>query len=45
MTLLKRVTLLLAGGCIESELYPVFPPDQAASQALSLVAPRRTHGE
>lgn len=45
MTLLRRVTLLLAGGFVESVLYPVFPPDRAASHALSLVASRRTQGQ
>lgn len=37
-TLLRRVTLLLMGGFITSVLYPVFPPEDAAAQALSLVA-------
>ncbi|MDQ3095727.1 MAG: peroxiredoxin [Actinomycetota bacterium] len=42
MTLLRRATLLLSEGRVKSVLYPVFPPDQAASQALSLVAPPST---
>jgi peroxiredoxin len=41
MTLLRRVTLLLAEGFVERVLYPVFPPDRAASHALALVASRR----
>jgi peroxiredoxin len=35
MTLLKRLTLVLAGGRIEDVLYPVFPPDRGAAQALA----------
>lgn len=30
----KRLTLVIAGGSIEGALYPVFPPHQAAAQAL-----------
>ena len=30
----RRLTLLAADGAIEAALYPVFPPDEAASQAL-----------
>jgi peroxiredoxin len=37
MTLLKRITLLLADGRVTGVIYPVFPPDEAASQALALV--------
>jgi peroxiredoxin len=33
-TLLKRVTLLVTGGRIDDVIYPVFPPDAAAAQAL-----------
>jgi hypothetical protein len=30
----QRLTLVLREGAIEAALYPVFPPDQAAAQAL-----------
>ncbi len=32
---LKRVTLFISDGRVEAALYPVFPPDQAADQALT----------
>jgi hypothetical protein len=28
------LTLIAAGGTVEAALYPVFPPDEAAAQAL-----------
>jgi peroxiredoxin len=34
-TLLKRVTLLVRDGTIEDVIYPVFPPDRAAAEALA----------
>ena len=34
VTLLKRLTLILRDGEIESVIYPVFPPDRSADQAL-----------
>jgi peroxiredoxin len=34
VTLLRRMTLFLAAGRIRHVLYPVFPPDQSAEQAL-----------
>ena len=34
-TLLRRLTLLLAGGRVQRVLYPVFPPDRAAADALA----------
>jgi peroxiredoxin len=34
MTLFKRLTLILRDGEIESVIYPVFPPDRSADQAL-----------
>ncbi|MDP9444491.1 MAG: peroxiredoxin [Actinomycetota bacterium] len=37
MRLLRRFTMLIRGGVVERVLYPVFPPDQAAAQALSAV--------
>jgi peroxiredoxin len=36
----KRLTLIVADATIETALYPVFPPDQAARQALSRIAER-----
>lgn len=30
MTLIKRLTLIVAGGVIEKVFYPVFPPDKNA---------------
>ena len=38
MTLLKRLTLFLHHGAIESVIYPVFPPDRSAQQALARLA-------
>jgi peroxiredoxin len=35
VTLLKRLTLIVADGRIEQAIYPVFPPDAAAQQALA----------
>lgn len=37
MTLLKRLTLIIHNGRIERVFYPVFPPDQNASQVLAWV--------
>ena len=34
----KRVTLIIDNGVIEAALYPVFPPEQAAEQALRWLA-------
>jgi peroxiredoxin len=31
----KRITLVVSNGTIEAALYPVFPPDQGAEQALA----------
>ena len=33
-TLLKRLTLVVRDGVVDSVLYPVFPPDRAAASAL-----------
>jgi peroxiredoxin len=45
VTLLRRMTLFLAGGHVRHVLYPVFPPDQSAQQALECMTgkglPRR----
>jgi peroxiredoxin len=38
----KRVTLIVAEGRIEAPLYPVFPPDKAAEQALDWLAENPT---
>jgi peroxiredoxin len=37
-TYYKRLTLILYQGTVEAALYPVFPPDQAAEQALAWLA-------
>ena len=34
-TYLKRLTLVVSHGTVEAALYPVFPPDEAADQALA----------
>lgn len=34
-TLLRRLTMIIAGGRIESVIYPVFPPDRAADDVLA----------
>ena len=34
MTLVKRLTLVLAGGRVEKVFYPVFPPDKHASEVI-----------
>ncbi|MEA2386198.1 MAG: hypothetical protein QOJ22_372 [Thermoleophilaceae bacterium] len=38
VTLYKRLTLILRDGVVEDVVYPVFPPDQAAAQALERLA-------
>jgi peroxiredoxin len=38
MTLLKRLTLVINDGKIEHVLYPVFPPDQNASDVIAWLA-------
>lgn len=35
---LRRLTLVIADGAVEAALYPVFPPDAAAGQALRWLA-------
>jgi peroxiredoxin len=35
MTLLKRLTLFIEDGTIEDVIYPVFPPDRSAADALA----------
>ena len=38
--LLKRLTLFMRAGVVEHAIYPVFPPDQAAAEALAWLADR-----
>ena len=38
MKLLKRLTLFLHHGAIESVIYPVLPPDRSGQQALARLA-------
>ena len=38
MTLLKRVTLIIASGRIEKVFYPVFPPDKNAEEVIRWLA-------
>ena len=40
VTLLKRLTMILSDGRVESVLYPVFPPDHAAQDALNRLSAR-----
>jgi peroxiredoxin len=40
MTLLKRHTLVISNGTIEHVFYPVFPPDQSASDVVSWLSER-----
>jgi peroxiredoxin len=40
MTLLKRLTLVILNGKIEHVFYPVFPPDQNASEVMAWLAAR-----
>ncbi len=41
MTLLKRLTLIVRDGAIEHVFYPVFPPNESASQVVAWLAERR----
>jgi len=41
MTLLKRLALVILDGKIEHVFYPVFPPDQNASEVLAWLAARK----
>jgi peroxiredoxin len=34
MRLVKRLTLIIRNGVIETVLYPVFPPDESAEQVI-----------
>jgi peroxiredoxin len=35
MTLYKRLTLVITGGVVEHAFYPVFPPNEHASEVLT----------
>lgn len=37
MTLLRRLTLVIKDGRVEHVIYPVFPPDQAATDVLAIL--------
>ena len=41
LTLIKRLTLILEAGRIETVFYPVFPPDQDAAAVLAWLTARR----
>lgn len=41
-TLLRRLTMIVRDGVVEQVLYPVFPPDRAADDALAAVRARGT---
>jgi peroxiredoxin len=38
MTLMKRITMFLRDGVIEHVIYPVFPPDRSAEEAVRWLA-------
>jgi peroxiredoxin len=38
MTLIKRLTLIIADGRIEKVFYPVFPPDENAAEVIAWLA-------
>jgi peroxiredoxin len=40
MRLLKRLTLMIRDGRVMQAIYPVFPPDQSAAQALDWLRAR-----
>ncbi len=40
MSLVKRLTLIVSDGRIEHVFYPVFPPDESASQVVQWLAAR-----
>jgi peroxiredoxin len=44
MTLIKRLTLVVRDGVIEHVFYPVFPPNESASQVIEWVSRRRDRG-
>ena len=41
MTLLKRFTLVIDDGRVEHVFYPVFPPDQSASEVVEWLSRKR----
>lgn len=40
LTLLRRITIFLADGVVDGVIYPVFPPDRSATQALAWLRDR-----
>lgn len=42
MTLLKRLTLIIANGQIQHVFYPVFPPDRNASDVIECLSSRKS---
>jgi peroxiredoxin len=40
MTLLKRLTLVIADGIVAHVFYPVFPPDRSASDVVAWLSAR-----
>jgi peroxiredoxin len=42
MTLLKRLTMIIAGGHVRRVFYPVFPPDRSAADVMAWLAADRT---
>ena len=44
MTLVKRLTLVVADGRIDHVFYPVFPPDTSAAQVIHWLVERTTSG-
>ena len=45
MTLLKRTTLIIEDGEIRHVFYPVFPPEESASEVLNWLQTRRIEGD
>jgi peroxiredoxin len=45
MTMIKRLTLIVRDGVIEHVFYPVFPPDESATEVMRWLAarPKRAH--
>ena len=42
MTLIKRLTLVIADGLIEKVFYPVFPPDRNAGEVMQWLSQHRS---
>lgn len=45
MTLIKRLTLIIAHGRVIKVFYPVFPPDQHAAEVLAWLSEQLQPGE